>query len=129
MKDEIMRVRYRWGLTERPRVVDALPIVDLRGRDIPRDILASIEEQRILELGGTRGDPDVGTPVEVDDLVIETPTRETAIRVYNRGIHLLATDDDELVRIHRVCCKLQELLPNLARPQVQVMRGRRRIRT
>ena len=123
MDDDVLRLRYRWGLTDRETPLDALPQIDLRGRDIPSNVLLTIAKERIAELGGTRGDPAVGIPVEVDDLVIGTAGGQTKIRVYNRGIHLIKTDDDELVRIHRVCCLLQRLLPQRPGVQAQGMRA------
>jgi uncharacterized protein YecA (UPF0149 family) len=47
------------------------------------------------------------------------------IRVYNRAVHLFKTDDEELRRIHRVCCKLQDYLPNPTEATRQVRRTNR----
>jgi hypothetical protein len=122
MKETITRIRYRWGLSEDPERVDTLPEIDLSGADIPPAVLEVARSARILELSGFRGDPSAGAPTEVDDLLIETQRSEIRIRVYNRGIHLLSSDDDELVRIHRVCSMLQPLLPRPEHVKAQVVR-------
>jgi len=115
----IKSIRYRWGLTRDIRGVETLCGVVLRGTDIPADVLEVIVADGILDLGGTRGDPAIGSPVEDDDLVNETEAGATRIRVYNRGIHLVATDDEDLTRIARVCCMLQRFLPRPESPRAQ----------
>ena len=118
MAEEITGIRYRWGLAKNVSGLDTLPSIDLRQDDIPADVRALVSKEGVLDLGGTRGDPSVGSPIEVDDLVVDTSVRQVRIRVYNRGIQMITTEDEELTRIHRVCCSLQKLLPSSRAPGV-----------
>jgi hypothetical protein len=124
MGDEIRSVRYRSGLTTDVQHLDGVSGVELRNSDIPPDIVGAIEDDGILRLAGTWGDPALGTPVEVDDLIVETDGGTTRIRVHNRSIHMLGTDDERLTGTHRVCCMLQRFLPKREHAGVQIARDR-----
>ena len=56
---------------------------------------------------GVQGQP--GEPIQYDELHIEHDRGEVEIVVYNRAILLFTTDREPVRRIHRVCCRLDDL--------------------
>jgi hypothetical protein len=76
-----------------------------RKSDTPRK---SINKEDILNLGGVYGDKDAGDPTEYDHLRLVLTDDVVEIKVFNRGITLLFTDDEKVKRIHRVLCKLDD---------------------
>lgn len=107
----ISRVHYHWGMSERPLDIESLH--HLRGVEwvapnIPEEVLASAEKENVLEFVGECGDPEWGYPTEVDRLEIDTDGETTVITIYNRGILLMASDSEDVRRLHRFCVVLQK---------------------
>jgi hypothetical protein len=106
----IQRVRYARGLDE--------PVDSTAGRQglrvsewsapVPLCILEAFERERVEELEGHWGDARIGRPVQLDRIDVETDTDLLTIEVANRAICLVASDDEELRRIHRVCVALDK---------------------
>ncbi len=65
----------------------------------------------VLHLGGTNGDPEKGDPIQYDELCIEHDEGDVEIVVYNRAIVLFTTDSEAVRRIHRLCCRLDDIAP------------------
>lgn len=65
-------------------------------------------EENLLNLGGIYDDKNAGDPVEYDNLTLVLADDTVEITVFNRGITLLTSDDEQVRRIHRVLCKLDE---------------------
>jgi hypothetical protein len=70
-----------------------------------------IEKERLTELSGQYGDPDAGTPMQYEELTIDSGQR-TMIVCYNRAIAMFMSDDERLGRIHRVMVALEDLFEN-----------------
>jgi hypothetical protein len=83
-----------------------LPARVWHAEKIPEDAKEVIEQENLLNLGGTYGDKDAGAPVEYDHVKLVTADKTTEITVFNRGITLIFTNDERVRRIHRVLCKL-----------------------
>jgi len=64
---------------------------------------------RLLDLGGTYGDPQAGGPIQYNEVQIKHDQGEVEIIVYNRAILLFTTDSEAVRRIHEVCCRLDDL--------------------
>jgi len=102
-----------------------LPFAAWSGEQIPETIREAVRRERLDELDGTYGHPDVGDPIEYDHLRLALRDRLVEIEVFNRGIFLLSTEDEALKRIHRVLCQLTDLtrptsdrvLPNTDQPR------------
>jgi hypothetical protein len=86
--------------------VEDLPAKVWHAEEIREDAKKAIEQEELLNLGGTYGDKDVGSPVEYDHLKLVTADKTTEITVFNRGITLIFTNDERVRWIHRVLCKL-----------------------
>jgi len=106
MIQELEQIEYRHGALEAGMKVSDLPIRTWRLSKIPSEVRKAINEEDILNLGGTYGDKDAGDPVEYDHLRLVLTDDVVEIVVYNRGITLYTTDDEKVQRIHRVLCKL-----------------------
>jgi len=63
---------------------------------------------RLLDLGGTYGDPETGDPIQYDALRIEHDQGAVEIVVYKRAIPLFMSDQDAVRRIHQACCRIEE---------------------
>jgi len=108
----ISRVVYRHGMIKSLSSLHGLKKQVFVGDDIPREVIAAIDENHLLKAGGKYGDREAGNPIEYDHLVIEHPKGRTEITFYNRGISLLLGDNETERRIHRVCTILQGLRPS-----------------
>ncbi|GAB4335800.1 MAG: hypothetical protein Kow0089_05710 [Desulfobulbaceae bacterium] len=106
MSKPLMKIAYRKGMLEKGMKPESLPDRVWQGDDIPADILAAIEKEDLLNLGGVYGDRDIGDPAEYDHLKVTLAGKTVEITVFNRGITLLFSDDENVRRIHRVLCKL-----------------------
>jgi hypothetical protein len=76
--------------------------------NIPEEVLTSAEKEGVLAFVGDCGDPEWGDPTEVDRLEIDTYRETRVITIYNRGILLMATDSEDVRRLHRFCLVLQK---------------------
>ncbi len=56
------------------------------------------------------GDPEAGDPIQYDELATEHDQSTVEIVVYNRAILLFFTDSEAVKPIHRVCCRLDDLV-------------------
>jgi len=81
----------------------------LEAPNIPDEIMKVMEEEKIFELQGDFGNPSLGDPIEVDHLLIETDRGLHELRVLNRGIMLLMTNDEILRRLHRFFVAIHSL--------------------
>ena len=111
----ILGIRYERGMLESVREKKVEEKYELAGDEIPRELLESIERNRLLELDGEYGDERVGEPVEYEHLLIETPERNVDIEVYNRGLMVFQYEQaGDLMRIHKV---LNDLLDHFQPPE------------
>ena len=106
MIQDIEKIEYRCGLLEKGKQATDLPVKIWRGSQINAEIILSIHNEDILNLGGVYGDRDMGDPPEYDQLRIALTDDEVEIEFFNRGISLLTTDNETFRRIHRVLCVL-----------------------
>jgi hypothetical protein len=107
----ISRIRYHWGMSERPLDIESLhrlKSIEWVTPDIPEEVLTSAEKEGVLEFVGECGDPEWGDPTEIDCLEIDTDRQTTVITIYNRGILLMSTDSEDVKRLHRFCFVLQK---------------------
>jgi len=102
------RIEYRKGLLEKGMKADGLPVKVWRGAKIPEDVREAINEENLLNLSGVYGDKNAGDPVECDHLKLLLTDDTVEITVFNRGITLFMSDDEQVRRIHRVLCKLDK---------------------
>jgi hypothetical protein len=68
---------------------------------LPSEVASAFAAEGIGALAGTFGYKSRGEPVEIDDLDVETDTGRISIRVYERGVGLMADMGGELLRLHR----------------------------
>ncbi len=106
------RRRSRAGRWRRPHTEDRAASKRSRVRVCVGDLLvpdspASTDED-ILNLGGVYGDKDAGDPVEYDHLRLVLTGNVVEMKVFNRGITLLMTEDEKVKRIRRTLFKLDE---------------------
>ncbi len=100
----VRKIEYVHGMAEsldNPQLLQGRKTTALEQPNIPDEIRQVIEEERIFELQGDYGNPGLGDPIEVDHLLIETDRGLHVLRVFNRGIMLLMTDDEKFRRMHR----------------------------
>ena len=95
------------GFLKRLDDVGSLPVWSIDGSHLPEDVRELVG--LLLDLGGTYGVPEAGDPIQYDELCIEHDEGDVEIVVYNRAILLFMTDSEPLRRIHRVCCRLDDL--------------------
>lgn len=105
MSPYLEMVEYRYGMIERATDPEDLSGVIWRRPEIPANIEQAILDEDLLSLGGVFGDRHAGYPVEYDQIKMITSGETVEITVFNRGITLFTTDDEEVRRIHRVLCK------------------------
>lgn len=108
MIQDLERIEYRHGMLESGMKPGDLPVKTWRGAEISTEVRKSVNEEDILNLGGSYGDKDVGDPVEYDHLRLILTDDVVEIEVFNRGITLFTTDDEKVKRIHRVLCILDD---------------------
>jgi hypothetical protein len=103
----IQKITYRRGLVTGPTDWQGLKTVVLEGPRLSKAIVEAVLDNDLLSAGGVHGIPDIGDPVEFDWLQIYHAQGTTEIKVYNRGIMLLMTNNKLIKRIHRVCCVIE----------------------
>lgn len=99
---DIRRIVYRRGMIPDARRKADLKTTVLEGGAVPRDILVAIQDNELLGVGGEYGAPEVGDPIQYDELTIEHARGTHRIVVYNRAIMLFHTNETIYVRVHRV---------------------------
>jgi hypothetical protein len=104
---DVRRVTYRSGMLDETMETSDLTTIVLETEELTREILVSILDNGILELGGVYGDLKVGTPIQYDELVFEHGRGKTVVRIFNRAIMLFRSRDDVYVRVHRVCSMIE----------------------
>jgi hypothetical protein len=87
-----------------------LPFEAWSGERIPETVREAVRRERLDELDGTYGHPDVGDPIQYDHLRLALRDRLVEIEVFNRAIFLFSTEDETLKPIHRVLCQLEDLM-------------------
>ncbi len=108
MIQDLEQIEYRHGMLDAGIKPDELPVRTWRGSEIPAEVRKSINEENVLNLGGVYGDKDTGDPVEYDHLRLVLTDNVVDIKVFNRGVMLLFAENEEVKRIHRVLCKLDD---------------------
>jgi hypothetical protein len=105
----IRGITYRRGMIRTFRERAALPVALFQGASIPPQILDAIHDNDLFGVAGEFGDPDVGEPMQYDELTIDRAGGTDTIMVFNRAIMLFKTNDDFFVRFHRVACLIDDL--------------------
>jgi len=62
-----------------------------------------ILDAHLLDLAGTYGDPNAGSPIHYDELRIAHDQGDVEIVVCNRAVPLFTAESEAARRIHRVC--------------------------
>ena len=108
----IERIRYKYGMVNKLRRsvgrAGSLTCIEWTAADIPSSVLASLDAEKILDLPDEMGNPEAGTPIEIDLIEVRGEGIRKSIRVCNRGIGLFGTDSEELKRVHRFCCAMDD---------------------
>ena len=104
MIQDIEKIEYRRGLLEKGKQVTDLPVKVWRSSQINAEIIQSLHNEDILNLGGVYGDKDIGDPPEYDHMRIVLTDDEVEIEFFNRGISLFLADSETYRRIHRFLC-------------------------
>jgi hypothetical protein len=105
----ISRIDYSHGMLKNPRDRRRDRVIAFVGNEIPLELAQAVEENDILGESGSYGDPDVGSPIEYDHLVIAHDRGKTEIEFFNKGISIALGDDERERRIFRVCVVLYRL--------------------
>lgn len=105
---KISRVRYRHGMLASLGDRDSCGEVVFEAPDISASIVSAIAANRILELPGTYGDPEMGTPIEYDEVTIDYEDGSITIEFFNRAISLFTSDSEVVRRIHRALCVIDD---------------------
>jgi hypothetical protein len=105
-RHKITRITYRSGMLHNIGQTQGIETIILQGTSLTSEIVDAVYENRLLELAGEYGIPEVGEPIQYDHLAIEHASGRNEITVYNRAIMLFYTDDDVYERVHRVCCNI-----------------------
>jgi len=66
-------------------------------------------DRHLLDLGCIYGHPEMGDPIQYDELHIEHEEGDVEMIVYNRAILLFTSDSEAVKRIHQVCCRLGDI--------------------
>ena len=106
MIQDLEQIEYRKGVLEKGMKPKDLPVKVWRGAKIPAEVRKAVNEENVLNLGGVYGDKNAGDPVEYDHLKLVLTDDTVDITVFNRGIMLFTSGDEQVQRIHRVLCKL-----------------------
>ncbi|HEX2948396.1 MAG TPA: hypothetical protein VHV83_02310 [Armatimonadota bacterium] len=103
----INKICYRGGMLPDNAAPSSLPWRVWDGETLTLAICQLIEQEGLLELSGTYGDPSWGDPVQYDELVI-TSADGTEVRIicYNRALGLIFASTSALMAIHRAIGKL-----------------------
>ena len=112
MIQDIERIEYRRGLLEKEKQATDLPVKVWRSSQINAEIIQSLHNEDILNLGGVYGDKDIGDPPEYDHMRIVLTDDEVEIEFFNRGISLFLADSETYRRIHRFLCVLDNHITN-----------------
>jgi hypothetical protein len=85
------------------RVADAaaVPSTTLRDETLPPVVIDAIQRERLKELAGEWGKPDVGEPIEYEQLQVVYERGAFVLTLFNRGILLIFFDDERVRRMHR----------------------------
>lgn len=108
----LTRVRYERGFVDTIEQLEAgtgLRATEWIAPTIPQEIIDSLEREALDELDGPWGDPDAGTPIQVDVIELHTPDDVVIVEMINRAISLIHSDNEDLKSIHRVCYLLEAL--------------------
>ncbi|MFC1492111.1 hypothetical protein ACFLQ0_05955 [Nitrospinota bacterium] len=106
MSQYLERIEYRKGMLEIGMKPESLPVKVWHGAKITDGVRKAVNEEDLLNLSGVFGDESAGDPVEYDHLRLVLKDDTVEITVFNRGITLLMSDDEQVRQIHRVLCKL-----------------------
>jgi len=109
LDQELKRIEYRKGMLKKGMKTKDLPVKSWQGSEITEDVRTAIDAEKLPELGGIYGDPNVGDPVQYDYLRLIFDHQVFEIIVFNRGIFMVFGADKRLLRIHRLLCKLEML--------------------
>ena len=112
MIQDIEKIEYCHGLLEKGKQATDLPVKVWRSSQINAEIIRSLHNEDILNLGGVYGNKDMGDPPEYDHLRIVLTDDEVQIEFFNRGISLLTADSETYRRIHRFLCVLDKHIAN-----------------
>lgn len=108
---KIEKVEYFGGLFQKPDfavVSDADIHIVFESLEVPDDVQQSFTDEKIEELRGEFGLPGVGEPEQVDVLKLTAAGEVWQIKVLNRAITLFLQDNEEIRRLHRFLCVLND---------------------
>ena len=106
----IEKITYNYGMVSKLRRsvarASSLTCIEWTAPDMPSSVLASLEDENVLELPDEMGDPMAGTPIEIDLIEVRADGVRKSIQVCNRGIGMLQIGRGEMKRVHRFCCAM-----------------------
>ncbi len=113
MDQDLQRIEYRRGILERGMSPEDLPTNVWEGDKIPREVRRAIKDEDILNIAGSYGDRYATVDsIEYDYLKIVLDSDVVEVEFYNRGYTLFRTNDEKVLRTHRVLCTLMDRVPD-----------------
>lgn len=104
------KITYKGGMIKKLSEKENLPEHVFDETSLPHGIIETLDETRIIDIGGTYGDPNVGNPIQYDHLYIEHEKSDTLIEVYNLSIFIMIAEDPYLHRVFKVMTQFQKLI-------------------
>ncbi len=108
MHSKLKQIEYRHGMIEKGMKAKDLPVKVWRVTGIPVEVREAIDAENLLNLGGAYGDKTLGDPLQYDHLKLVFTDTTVEITVFNRAITLFIENNEQVRRIHRVLCKLDD---------------------
>src|SRR5829696_3276304 len=99
----IRRVTYSSGFArdeEEAYVDEGLRSIVWTAPDIPAAVLECLERERVEELEGEWGDTTSATPIQIEQIDVETDKTVIGLEVFNRALLLVFDNTDETRRLH-----------------------------
>jgi hypothetical protein len=107
---ELVKIECTEGMLNKGKKLEDLARRIRRAEDLSVDVTGSIIKGNLFELGSTYGNPCLGYPLQYEHFKLTLSDCIFEITVYHRATALLMTDDEQLCRIDRVACMLEDLV-------------------
>ncbi|MFZ0453005.1 MAG: hypothetical protein WCE54_07115 [Ignavibacteriaceae bacterium] len=107
---KIHKITYKNGMIKNLNEKEKMPAYFFDENSLPDNILDLMKQTKIIELGGTYGDPKAGNPIQYDHLTIEHDEGTTTIEAFNISIFLLFAEDPYIKKVFQVLIQFQLLV-------------------
>ena len=118
---KIAKIFFRFGMIDTIEGKSSCKEHILAGREVPLEVQRIFNSDKIAELSGKWGVPELGSPIQYHWALVELDNGKSyEIEVYNLAIMILHSEDERIKRLFRFLVKAERCIKAMKKQNLNI---------